>query len=127
MKVKNGGRSITLNSTKINVLSGYSPEWTKEYGESMTTWDGRNIRRLKGVRFSLEFSTYGMNPDEIKKLSEIFTSENISLDCAEFKGPVYCDNLSANLKNANFYGVFFNTTIKLTASELTAVPEVGCL
>ncbi len=126
MKVKNGGRSITLGGEKIDVLSGYSPSWTKEYGESITTWDGREVRKLKGVRFSLEFSTYGMLPEDVIQLSQIVKEETTLLECAEFSGEVNCDNLSASLKNANFYGEFFNTTIRLTAVYL-AVPEDGCL
>lgn len=123
IKIPNGGRSITLGGTKFDVLSGYTPSWNKEYGDSITTWDGRIVKRCKGVRFTLEFSTYGLSADEIRSLADILSKKEISLVCDEFSGDVSCDNFSANLKSANFYGEFFNTTIKLTAVNLIAASD----
>ena len=123
IKIPNGGRSITLGDTKFDVLSGYSPSWAKEYGDSITTWNGRIVKRCKGVRFSLEFSTYGLSASEIKSLKSILSKKEIALVCDEFSGNVSCDDFSADLKSANFYGEFFNTTIKLTAVALIAASD----
>lgn len=123
IKIPNGGRSITLGGTKFDVLSGYTPSWNKEYGDIITTWDGRIVKRCKGVRFTLEFSTYGLSADEIRSLADILSKKEISLVCDDYSGNVSCDNFSANLKSANFYGEFFNTTIKLTAVNLIAASD----
>ena len=66
---------------------------------------------------------YGLSADEMHSLADILSRKEISLVCDEFSGVVSCDNFSANLKSANFYGEFFNTTIKLTAVNLIAASD----
>lgn len=123
IKTLNGGRTVTLDGIVFDVLSGYTPSWTREYGDSITTWDGRIVKRCKGVRFALEFSTYGLSSEQLNSLSEILKKKEFTVDCNEFSGTVYCDDLSASLKSANFYGEFFNTTVKLTAVRLIAAAD----
>ena len=89
----------------------------------MTTWDGRIVKHCKGVRFALEFSTYGLSPDEVKSMADMLSKKEIPLVCDEFSGDVSSDNFSADLKSSNFYGQFFNTTIKLTAVSLIAASD----
>lgn len=51
IKIKNGGRRIKLNDIEIDVISGYTPAWTREYSDSFTTWDNRRAQLLRGIRF----------------------------------------------------------------------------
>lgn len=121
----NGGKKIKIGETEINVISGYSPTWKKEFADSFTTWDGRIVKPLKGIRFSLSFSTYGLQAEELTDLCDELTANEITLECDEYSGNVTCDDIPADLQSANFYGEFFKTDITLTADTLL-LPE-DCL
>lgn len=123
IKMKNGGRKIILDETEIDVISGYSPAWTREYSDSFTTWDNRTVQLLRGIRFSLSISLYGLSPDDIKALSDIVKKDKISLVCDEFTGDVICNDLNTDLQNSNFYGDFSRASIKFTAVS-ALVPDV---
>ena len=121
-KIPNGGKKITINGTGINVISGYSTSWEREYsGDEFTTWDGRKRRILEGIRFRLSFSTYGMTPEEVSALNNALKPDEdtgeILLECDEFTGAVDCDNYSAQVQSANFYGEYHGANITLTAVE----------
>lgn len=121
-KILNGGKKIKINGTEINVISGYSPSWEREYsGDEFTTWDGRKRRILEGIRFSLSFSTYGMTSAEMTALNEALKPDaetgEIILECDEFTGAVECGNYSAQAQSANFYGEYHSANISLTAVE----------
>lgn len=123
IKSLNGGRKITVDGKIIDVISGYSPAWTREYSDSFTTWDNRVIQKLKGIRFSLTISTYGLSKDDITALLEAAKKEKIDLVCDEFTGEVICNDFSAELQCANFYGDFSRTSIKFTAVSALAPDE----
>lgn len=123
IKMKNGGRKIILDDTEIDVISGYAPAWTREYSDSFTTWDNRTVQLLRGIRFSLSISVYGLSPDDVKALSDIIKKDKMSLVCDEYSGDVICDSFSADIQNANFYGDFSRASIKFTAVSALA-PDV---
>lgn len=120
IKMKNGGRRIKLDDAEIDVISGYSPAWTREYSDSFTTWDNRTVQLLRGIRFSLSISVYGLSPDDIKTLSDIIKKDKINLVCDEFTGDVICNDFNADLQNSNFYGDFSRASIKFTAVSALA-------
>lgn len=124
IRIKNGGRKITVGETDIDVISAYSPSWIKEYTDSFTSWDGQEIKKLKATRFRLTFSTYGLQPSELSALVDELKADVISLVCDEFSGNVRCESISPELRNANFYGEFFNGSVTLTAIE-AALPADG--
>ena len=121
----NGGRKITIGDTEIDVISSYSPSWIKEYTDPFTTWDGREVKKLKSVRFRLTFSTYGIQPEELTALLAELKTDETTLECDEFSGTVRCDSISPELKNANFYGDFFSSgSVTLTSTD-AELPEDG--
>jgi len=130
-KIPNGGIKITVNDAEINVISGYSASWVSEYSESesdFTTWDGRKKKTLTGIRFNLSFSLYGMSSSDVSTLKNALRPNEdgeIQLECPEFSGAVNCENFSAELKSANFYGDYYNGSVTLSAVEAEAVPEDG--
>lgn len=123
IKSLNGGRKITVDGKMIDVISGYSSAWTREYSDSFTTWDNRVVQKLKGIRFSLTISTYGLSKEDITALLEAAKKGKINLVCDEFTGEVICNDLSAELQCANFYGDFSRTSMKFTAVSALAPDE----
>ena len=131
-KIPNGGRKITINGTEINVLSGYNPSWEREYSEgegNFITWDGRIRKVLEGIRFRLTFLTYGMSAEEMQELNSALKPDpetgEITLECAEFSGAVFCENYSADAQSSNFCGEYFSGSISLTASEAERIDGDG--
>ncbi len=123
--IPNGGRSITLEgsggSITINVISRYSPSWKKEYAETYTNYAGTETKLLKGIRFTLTFSTYGLSPPEMAALKNLLmNSEEITLQCDEYEGLVTCDDFSPELQSANFLGDHTRTDITLMSPISTS-------
>ena len=120
-----GGKAVSLGGVSFMITEGYSPAWTKEYGESFTTYDGRIIKPLKGIRFSLGFSPKGIPPDVLLTLRDnVAYKEKISFSCPEYSGDVTCDTLSADLQHASELGEYFSAGITLTAVN-AQLPEDG--
>ena len=127
--IPNGGRTITLGgeggSITIKVISGYRPSWKKEYTESFTSYDGKDVRLLKGIRFSLNFSTYGLTPSEMIALKNLLiNSEEINLSCDEYSGTVTCEDFSPEVQSSNFLGDYTRTDVTLTSSETVSDGKV---
>ena len=120
--IPNGGRTLTLSgsggSIPIKVISKYSPSWKKEYTENFTAYDGKDVRLLKGIRFSLSFSTYGLTPSEMIALKNLLiNSEELTLNCDEYSGAVTCEDFSPEIQSSNFLGDYTRSDVILTASE----------
>lgn len=134
LKIPNGGRSVTVTGTTGNVtetvgfdvINGYSPSWSKEYGEEFTTWDGRIIKPCKGIRFALTLSVYALTYEKLTDILKIFNSEEIVLDCDEFSGDVIIDSVSPPLKVSNYFGNYYELTISLSSAALEST-ESGFL
>lgn len=132
LKIPNGGRKVTVtgNSGEIennelssvtvvfDVISSYSPSWTKEYGDEFTTWDGRKIKPCKGIRFALEFTVYALTYEKLGDALKVFNSPEIQLECDEFAGEVICDSISPPLKVSNYYGNYYELSISLSSAAL---------
>lgn len=134
LKIPNCGRKVTVTgmvdntsaSVDIDVINGYSPSWSKEYGEEFTTWDGRIIKPCKGIRFALTLSVYALTYEKLTDILKIFNSEEIVLDCAEFSGDVIIDSVSPPLKVSNYFGNYYELTISLSSAALESA-ESGYL
>ena len=117
-KTVNGGRSISVGGVTLNTLSDYKPSWTKEFGKSFTAYDGRLIQPLKGVRFSLMITAYGLSLSDITALKSLASEEKVSLICTEYSGDVVITDISPEIRSSNFYGTFYTISLELTAAEL---------
>ena len=122
-----GGKAVTLGGIQFVVTESYSATWTKEYGDSFTTYDGRVIKPLKGIRFSLGFSTKGVPPDVLTELVNALMNPDepeTDLSCSEYSGKVICDNFTGSLQTAGTPGEYFGAEINVTAVS-ASVPEDG--
>ena len=124
-----GGKAVSVSgkggSVNFVVTADYSASWRKEYAESFTTYDGREIKPLKGIRFSLNFSPKGIPPATALQLRDVLMySDQVSLSCDEYSGDVNCDIYSSNLQSANDLGEFYSAEINLTAVR-ASLPEDG--
>ena len=117
-KIINGGRSLTVGGIKLDTLTAYKPSWTKEYGKSFTAWDGRLIQPLKGVRFSLAVTAYGLSLSDINALKRCAAKDIVPLVCAEYEGDVIITGISPEIRASNFLGTYYTISLELTAAAL---------
>ena len=126
-KIYNGGRSVTIGGVSLKIIDGYNPAWTKEYKDSLTTWDGRIIKQLTGIRFSLQISSHNLTASEINSLKSAVEAEEIYLKCDEFDGKVICDSFSPQMTHSNIYCEFFKFSATFTAVEAVVTEDSGGL
>ncbi|MGN1119383.1 MAG: hypothetical protein ACI4Q4_03425, partial [Oscillospiraceae bacterium] len=78
-------------------------------------------KAVKGVRFSISVVTGRLSKADYDSLISELNKEDITLSCPDFEGTVICDGADNDLKQANFNGVRYSTSFKLTAKSMTAV------
>lgn len=126
-KIYNGGRSVSIGGVSVKILDGYSPQWTKEYKDSFTTWDGRIVKQLTGIRFSLQISSHNLTASEIDAIKTALDQEEIDLVCDEFSGKVICESFSPQMTHSNIYCEFFKFSATFTAVEAVVTEDSGGL
>ena len=126
-KIYNGGRSVSIGGVSVKILDGYSPQWTKEYKDSFTTWDGRIVKQLTGIRFSLQISSHSLTAEEIEQIRAALEPEEINLICDEFSGKVICESFSPQMTHSNIYCEFFKFSATFTAVEAVVTEDSGGL
>ncbi len=122
-EVLNGGYTMDIGSFKLVNIGSYNVNWAKEYDSenSFTDYLGNNQKAVKGVRFSISVTTGRLSKSDYDSLITELNKEQITLSCPDFNGAVICDNADNDLKQANFNGVRYSTSFKLTAKSMTAV------
>lgn len=118
-EIQNGGYSVKIGGYTLNLLGSYSPSWTNEYDEnSFKDWQGNFQKILKGRRFSLKISVNRMPVEDFRALSAELKKQDIAVECPDFTGICYCDDIPGELKQANFLAVRYGISFTLTAKEL---------
>lgn len=119
-EVLNGGYTIQIGSYTLRMLGGYSPSWENVYDaeNSFQNFDGSEEKILKGIRFSLKIEIKRIMPDDFKALVTELKKPTISVQCPDFEGDCYCDNIPGDLKQANFNGVRYGIGFTLIAKSL---------
>ncbi len=118
-EIQNGGYSVKIGGYTLNLLGSYSPSWTNEYDEnSFTDWQGSFQKILKGRRFSLKISVSRLPVEDFRALSAELAKQDIDVECPDFTGICYCDDIPGELKQANFLAVRYGISFTLTAKEL---------
>lgn len=116
----NGGYTLQIGGFTLRILGGYSPSWENVYDteNSFTNFDGSEEKILKGIRFSLKINIERIIPDDFNALVTELKKPTIPLECPDFEGDCYCDNIPGDLKQANFNGVRYGVSFTLTAKNL---------
>lgn len=116
----NGGYTLQIGSFTLRILGGYSPSWENVYDteNSFQNFDGSEEKVLLGIRFSIKIDIKRMLPDDFKALAAELKKPTIALECPDFEGDCYCDNIPGDLKQANFNGVRYGVSFTLIAKNL---------
>ena len=122
-EVLNGGYTMTIGSFMLVNIGSYKTNWAKEYDSenSFVDYLGNSQKAVKGVRFSISVVTGRLSKADYDSLITELNKEEITLSCPDFEGVVICDSADNDLKQANFNGVRYSTSFKLTAKSMTAV------
>ena len=73
---------------------------------------------LKGIRFSLKVTVDRIMPEDFNALVTELKKRTVALECPDFEGDCYCDNIPGDLKQANFNGVRYGVSFTLVAKSL---------
>lgn len=124
-KTMNGGRKITIskgdNAYEIVAITGYSPSWEFEYGESFITYSGKEVKKPKGTRFNLSVNLYGLQLADVNALKAVVLGGSFGLSCTEWSGAVQCDSFTPSLSSSNYMGTFYSLSLRMKAVDLEAV------
>lgn len=116
-RIANGGRSIKVNNTVIDVLSMYEPTWEKITAAEAETADGSRLNSIRGYLFSLSVETYGLTETAKNELRAALMGNDITLECADYNGKVDCD-FNVSLDNDNYYGTYYTVSATFTAKSI---------
>ena len=119
-EVLNGGYTIQIGGFTLRMLGGYYPSWENVYDteNSFQNFDGSEEKNLLGIRFSLKIEVKRIMPEDFKALAAELKKPTISVQCPDFEGDCYCDNIPGDLKQANFNGVRYGISFTLIAKSL---------
>ena len=118
-EVLNGGYSVEIGGYTLHNIGGYSPAWDNVYDEnSFTDWKGNAHTFLKGRQFSLKISTGPLGWEDYSALTAELKKKTVAVRCPDFEGDCYCDNIPADLKQANFLSTRYKITFTLIASAI---------
>lgn len=116
-KEKNGGRSIIINDTVIDVLSEYTPTWKKITAAEAETADGQRLSSIRGYLFSLSVETYGLTENAKDALIVLLQNGELELTCGDYSGGVDCE-FGVVLDNDNYYGTYYTVSAVFTAKNI---------
>lgn len=122
-EVLNGGYTMNIGSFILANIGSYKVNWAKEYDSenSFVDYLGNSQKAVKGVRFSISVVTGRLTKSDYDSLITELNKKEITLSCPDYEGTVISDGADNDLKQANFNGVRYSTSFKLTAKSLTAV------
>lgn len=117
----NGGYTVKIGGYSLMKISGYSPDWSNVYDDenSFTDYLGNEKKIFLGRKFSLKITTRRLTREEFNGLAAALRSETLMVECPDFEGECRCENIPAELKQANFNGTRYTVTFTLIAKNLT--------
>lgn len=123
----NGGYSVKIGSYDLKVLGGYEIEWKTIYDSenAFRNYDGKEIKPIIGRQFTLKINTNGLSKNEFDLLTAELKKDSFAVECPDYKGECYCENIPGTLKQANFLGVKYGTSITLIAKEIESTSGGG--
>ena len=118
-EVLNGGYSVEIGSYTLRNIGGYAPSWNNVYDEnSFTDWHGNTQKFLKGRQFSLKITTGPLDWEDYNSLVTALKNKSIEVSCPDFNGKCYCDNIPADLTQANFLSTRYKINFTLIAENI---------
>lgn len=118
-EVLNGGYSVEIGSYTLRNIGGYAPNWSNVYDEnSFTDWRGNTQKFLKGRQFSLKISTGALDWEDYTALVTELKNKSIAVNCPDFEGNCYCDDIPADLTQANFLSTRYKINFTLIAENI---------
>ena len=122
-EVYNGGYTVTIGDYELRNIGAYAPGWSNVYDNQNSYIDlnGNNVKALIGKQFTLSIKTGRLSVEDYNALVFNLKKNEIYLKCPEFEGICICDDIPANLEQANTLNTRYSASFKLTAKSLTAV------
>ncbi|MBP1560710.1 MAG: hypothetical protein J6C96_05625 [Oscillospiraceae bacterium] len=116
----NGGYMVKIGGFTLMNIGAYSPSWRSVYDDenNFTDYLGNTQKILKGKQFSLKISTGRLSAEDFKALAAELNKESITVECPDFTGECYCDDIPGSLEQANFYGTRYKLNFTLNAKEI---------
>lgn len=123
----NGGYSVTIGDYTLRLIGGYETEWKNVYDSenSFRNYDGTEVKPLIGRQFSLKLNTNSLSKAEFDLLQTELKKSSFAVECPDFNGECYCENIPGTLKQANFAGVKYGTSITLISKSIEKVSGDG--
>lgn len=121
-EIFNGGYKITIGDFELRNIGGYTPSWSNVYDNQNSYIDhnGNNVKALIGKQFTLSVKTGRLSVEDYNALVSNLKKEEIYLKCPEFEGICICDDIPANLEQANTLNTRYSANFKLAAKSLDA-------
>lgn len=120
----NGGYSITIGSHTLRAISAYKATWRNVYdtANSFTDYSGNTVKTLRGRQFELAVKTAPLVWDDYTALINALKPSNndISVVCPDYTGTMVCDEMPADLKQANFLNTRYSVSFTLVAKSIVA-------
>lgn len=119
-EVYNGGYSITIGSFTLRLITSYEPRYSNVYdtANTFTDYQGNTVKPLMGKQFSLSMKTGGMSVADYNSLVTELKKNTITVACPDFSGECICDEIAANLAQANSLNTRYTISFKLTAKSI---------
>ncbi len=119
----NGGYTITIGEVTVRLIGKYSPKWEKVYDteNSFRNYLGSEFKPLLGYQFSVDIETARLSKEKLDALIGELNKESVNVVCPDFEGACYCDNVPANLEQANFLGTRYRLPVTLIAKDIIPV------
>ena len=126
-EVYNGGYTVEIGNFSLRNIGNYEPVWEKVYDDEngFTDWTGNAKKFLLGRRFSLKITTGPLSFEDYNDLVSELNKSSFPVSCPDFEGECYCENVPANLTQANNLGKRYKVNITLIAQNI--VPSGGGL
>ena len=123
----NGGYSVDIGNYTLRLIGGYETEWKTIYDteNSFRSYDGSEVKPIIGRQFSLKLNTNGLTKADFDLLTAELKKGNFEVKCPDYSGWCYCENIPGTLKQANYLGVRYGTSITLIACEIEKVSGGG--
>lgn len=116
----NGGYSVKIGDYTLVLIGGYEIEWKTIYDSenSFRSYDGTEHKPIIGRQFSLKLNTNGLSKASFDALVTELKKDSFAVECPDYSGECYCESIPGTLKQANFLGIKYGTSIILIAKEV---------
>lgn len=116
----NGGYSVKIGDYTLVLIGEYEIEWKNIYDSenSFRSYDGTEYKPMIGRQFSLKLNTNGLSKASFDALVTELKKDSFAIECPDYSGDCYCESIPGTLKQANFLGIKYGTSITLIAKEV---------